>query len=69
FIFGTFHKWLVQSFVKYGHYPAAILIYLTVLFTLDPSTPALIVCLMLVVPLIVLLRLTGAMSFTGRAGQ
>jgi len=68
FIFGTFHKWLVQSFVKYGHYPAAILIYLTVLFTLDPSTPALIVCLMLVVPLIILLRLTGALSFARRNG-
>ncbi|HEY0377645.1 MAG TPA: O-antigen polymerase [Pyrinomonadaceae bacterium] len=69
FIFGTFHKWLVQSFVRYQQYPAAILIYLTVLFTLDPSTPALVVCLMLVVPLIILLRLTGALSFRGRAGQ
>ncbi|HJU56722.1 MAG TPA: O-antigen polymerase [Pyrinomonadaceae bacterium] len=67
FIFGTFHKWLVQSFVKYQQYPAAILIYLTVLFTLDPSTPALIVCLMLVVPLIILLRLTGALFFTRRS--
>jgi oligosaccharide repeat unit polymerase len=67
FIFGTFQKWLAQSFVKYRHYPAAILIYLTVLFTLDPSTPALIVCLMLVVPLFILLRLTGAVSFTGKS--
>jgi hypothetical protein len=69
FIFGTFQKWLAQTFVKYQQYPAAILIYLTVLFTLDPSTPALIVCLMLVVPLIILLRLTGALSFRGRASQ
>jgi oligosaccharide repeat unit polymerase len=67
FIFGTIQKWLAQSFVRYRQYPAAILIYLTVLFTLDPSTPALIVCLMLIVPLIILLRLTGALSFTGKS--
>lgn len=66
FIFGTFQKWLARTFVKYRQYPAAILIYLTILFTLDPSTSALIVCLMLVVPLIVLLRLTGALSFTAK---
>lgn len=66
FIFGTFQKWLAQTFVKYQRYPAAVLIYLTVLFTVDPSTPAIVVCLMFVVPLIVLLRLVGALSFSGK---
>jgi hypothetical protein len=63
FVFGVFHRWLAQSFIEYKQYPAAILIYLTILFTLDPSTPALIVCLMLLVPLLILLRLIGALSF------
>lgn len=66
FIFGTFQKWLSQTFVKYRREPAAVLVYLTVLFTIDPSTPAIVVCLMLVVPLVVLLRLVGALSFTGK---
>ncbi|HKG13932.1 MAG TPA: O-antigen polymerase [Pyrinomonadaceae bacterium] len=66
FIFGTFQKWLAQTFVKYRREPAAVLVYLTVLFTIDPSTPAVVVCLMLVVPLLVLLRLVGALSFTGK---
>ena len=65
FIFGTFQKWLSQCFVRYRRYPAAALIYLTVLFTIDPSTPAVVVTLMLVVPLVVLLRLVGALSFKG----
>jgi oligosaccharide repeat unit polymerase len=63
FLFGTFHKWLAQCFIKYQGYPAAILIYLTIIFTLDPSTPATVVCLMLLVPLIVLLCLIGVLSF------
>ena len=63
FIFGTFHKWLALCFIKYQRYPAAILIYLTIIFTLDPSTPASVVCLMLLVPLIVVLYLMGALSF------
>lgn len=66
FIFGTFQKWLSHAFIKYRHEPAAVLVYLTVLFTIDPSTPAVVVCLMLVVPLLVLLRLVGALSFTGK---
>jgi hypothetical protein len=63
FVFGIFHRWLAQCFVTYHSYPAAILIYLTILFTLDPSTPATVVCLMLLVPLLILLRLVGALSF------
>jgi oligosaccharide repeat unit polymerase len=63
FIFGTFQKWLAQTFVKYQRHPAAVLVYLTILFTIDPSTPAVVVCLMLVVPLLILLRLVGALSF------
>lgn len=66
FIFGTFQKWLAQAFVKHKREPAAVLIYLTVLFTIDPSTPAVVVCLMLVIPLFVLLRFVGALSFTGK---
>src|SRR5215212_9179250 len=66
FIFGTFQKWLSQTFVKYRREPAAVVVYLTILFTIDPSTPAVVVCLMLVVPLVVLLRLVGALSFTGK---
>ncbi|HEV7890132.1 MAG TPA: O-antigen polymerase [Pyrinomonadaceae bacterium] len=66
FIFGTFQKWLSQTFVKYRREPAAVVVYLTVLFTIDPSTPAVVVCLMLVIPLVVLLRLVGALSFTGK---
>ena len=66
FIFGTFQKWLAQSFIKYQRHPAAVLIYLTVLFTIDPSTPAVVVCLMLVVPLLALLRLVGALNFSGK---
>jgi oligosaccharide repeat unit polymerase len=66
FLFGVFQKWLAQSFVKYQRQPAAALIYLTVLFTIDPSTPAVVVCLMLVVPLVVLLRLVGALGFGGK---
>ena len=66
FIFGTFQKWLSQSFVKYRREPAAVLVYLTILFTIDPSTPAVVVCLMLVVPLVVLLRFVGALSFTSK---
>ena len=66
FLFGTFQKWLSQSFVKYRREPAAVLVYLTILFTIDPSTPAVVVCLMLVIPLLVLLRLVGALSFTGK---
>jgi oligosaccharide repeat unit polymerase len=65
FIFGTFQKWFAQCFVRYQRHPAAALIYLTVLFTIDPSTPAIVVCLMLVIPLVALLRLMGAMSFKG----
>src|ERR1043166_1274713 len=65
FIFGTFQKWLARWYVKHQHYPAAVLIYLTVLFTLDPSTPGAVVCLMLIVPLVVLLRFVGALKFTG----
>jgi oligosaccharide repeat unit polymerase len=63
FIFGMFHRWLAQSFVEYQRYPAAILIYLTILFTLDPSTPATVVCMMLLVPLLILLRVVGAVTF------
>ncbi|HVF44246.1 MAG TPA: O-antigen polymerase [Pyrinomonadaceae bacterium] len=66
FVFGTFQKWLSQSFVKYRREPAAVLVYLTVLFTVDPSTPAVVVCLMLVIPLLALLRLVGALSFTSK---
>src|ERR1041384_5051788 len=40
FVFGIFHRWLAQCFVTYHSYPAAILIYLTILFPLDPGTPA-----------------------------
>src|ERR1041384_4822762 len=65
FIFGTFQKWLARCFIKYQNYPAAALIYLTILFTIDPSTPAVVVCLMLVVPLVILLRLVGALTLTG----
>jgi len=67
FVFGMFHRWLAQWFMEYRRFPAAILIYLTILFTLDPSTPATVVCLMLLVPLIVLLRLTGALSFSAKS--
>jgi oligosaccharide repeat unit polymerase len=63
FIFGTFQKWLAQTFVRYQREPAAVLVYLTILFTIDPSTPAVVVCLMLVVPLVILLRLVGALKF------
>jgi oligosaccharide repeat unit polymerase len=63
FIFGVFQKWLAQWFVRYQRYPAAILIYLTVMFTMDPSTPAMVVCLLLLVPLLVLLRVTGCLTF------
>ncbi|MFN2595926.1 MAG: O-antigen polymerase [Pyrinomonadaceae bacterium] len=66
FVFGTFQKWFARWFVRHQHHHAAVLIYLTVLFTLDPSTPAVVVCLMLVAPLVVLLRLVGALTFTGR---
>jgi oligosaccharide repeat unit polymerase len=66
FIFGTFQKWLAQCFIKYQRFPAAIIIYLTILFTLDPSTTALVVCLMLVVPLVILLRLIGVLSFSAK---
>jgi oligosaccharide repeat unit polymerase len=66
FIFGTFQKWLAQSFVRHRREPAAVLLYLTILFTVDPSTPAVVVCLMLIVPLLALLRLVGAVSFTGK---
>ncbi len=66
FIFGMFHRWLAQWFVTYQRFPAAILIYLTILFTLDPSTPAAVVCLMLLVPLLILLRATGALSFSSK---
>ncbi len=66
FIFGTFQKWLAQCFVRYQRRPAAVLIYLTVLFTIDPSTPAVVVCLMLVLPLVILLRLVGALSLSGK---
>jgi oligosaccharide repeat unit polymerase len=66
FIFGIFQKWLARCFIKYQRYPAAILIYLTILFTLDPSTPATVVCLMLLIPLLVLLRVTGAISFSAK---
>lgn len=67
FIFGAFQKWLSQCFVQYQRYPGAVLIYLTILFTLDPSTPAMVVCLMLLVPLIILLRLTGSLRFGGNS--
>jgi oligosaccharide repeat unit polymerase len=67
FIFGTFMKWLSRWFVRHQRYPAAVLIYLTVLFTIDPSTPGIVVCLMLVVPLVVLLRFVGALKLTGKA--
>ena len=66
FLFGTFQKWLAQCFVRYQRQPAAVLIYLTVLFTIDPSTPAVVVCLMLVLPLVILLRMVGALSFAGK---
>lgn len=63
FIFGVFQKWLAEWFVHYRKYPAAILIYLTIMFTLDPSTPAIVVCLLLLVPLLILLRITGCLTF------
>ncbi len=66
FIFGVFQKWLAQWFVHYRKYPAAILIYLTIMFTVDPSTPAVVVCLLLLVPLLVLLRITGCLTFSRR---
>ena len=66
FIFGMFHRWLAQWFMEYQRFPAAILIYLTILFSFDPSTPAMVVCLMLLVPLVILLRLTGALSFSAK---
>jgi oligosaccharide repeat unit polymerase len=69
FLFGTFQKWLAQCFTTYRNYPAAALVYLTVLFTLDPSTPGIVVCLMLVVPLVILLRVVGALSFSVRADE
>jgi oligosaccharide repeat unit polymerase len=67
FLFGAFHKWLARCFIDYKNSPAAILIYLTIIFTLEPSTPTIVVCLMLLVPLIILLRVIGAVSFSPRS--
>lgn len=63
FIWGTFHKWLRDVFLQHAGKPAMILLYLMILFTFDPTTPALVSGMLLLVPALILFRLIGALRF------
>ncbi|HYE15371.1 MAG TPA: O-antigen polymerase [Pyrinomonadaceae bacterium] len=63
FIWGAFHKWLKDVYLAYAGKPAMILIYLNIMFTFDPTTPALVAGMLQLMPALVLFWLIGALRF------
>jgi oligosaccharide repeat unit polymerase len=66
FLFGVFHKWLMQVYLRYADRPAMIVLYLITLFVIEPTTPTMTTGLLLIVPTLLLLRATGALRFVSR---
>jgi oligosaccharide repeat unit polymerase len=64
FLYGTFHKWMAQIYLRYSGKAAMILIYLTVLYMIEPTTPAIVSGLLVLVPAFVIMRLIGVLRFS-----
>lgn len=62
FAFGAFHQWLAAVFRRYADKPAIILPYALTLFTVSPSGPGIVKGLLTLVPVLLLLRLFGALK-------
>ena len=62
FIFGSFHKWLAETFRYYSREPAAGVLYALILYNAAPTSSAILSCLLLILPAFMLLRAMGAIS-------
>ena len=62
FIFGCFHKWLAEAFCRYAHQPAAIVLYALIIYNAAPTSAAILSCLLLILPTLMLLRVMGAIG-------
>ena len=59
FIFGCFHKWLAETFCRYAHQPAAGVLYALIIYNAAPTSAAILSCLFLILPALMLLRVMG----------
>ena len=62
FIFGSFHKWLADVFRRYAQHPAIGVLYALILYNSAPTSSAILSCLLLILPALILLRVMGAVS-------
>ncbi|MGK7898730.1 MAG: O-antigen polymerase, partial [Xenococcus sp. (in: cyanobacteria)] len=60
FIFGSFHKWLADIFRRYAQQPAAGILYALILYNAAPTSSAILACLLLIMPALMILRVMGA---------
>ena len=64
FLFGSFHKWLAETFRQYSQEPAAGVLYALILYNAAPTSSSIISCLLLILPTLILLRAMGAISWS-----
>jgi len=62
YLFGSFHKWLADVFRRYAQYPAAGVLYALIIYNSAPTSSAILSCLLLILPAVILLRVMGAIS-------
>ena len=62
FVFGSFHRWLAETFRCHSHKPAAGVLYALILYNAAPTSAAILSCLILILPALMLLRVMGAIT-------
>lgn len=65
-LLGIFHQWLAALLCRYGREPAAILLYVLILYTFSPTSSGLIGWLVMLAPVLLMLRLFGAITLRRR---